>query len=113
MSGRSYFALDFGESGIVSLFFLLGAVSAVGEKRSRPTEVVLSLSSVTSCSSLGQRQFLQIFLKSREQRKEGGTEGGREQREKRKEEESRVEEYVHTIEAETLIMSSKKSIGEK
>ena len=69
MSGRSYFALDFGEGSVVSLVFLLGAVSAVGEKRSRPTEVVLSLSSVTSCSSRGQRQFLQIFLKSGEQMK--------------------------------------------
>lgn len=69
MSGRSYFALDFGEGSVVSLVFLLGAVSAVGEKRSRPTEVVLSLSSVTSCSSRGQRQFLQIFLNSGEQMK--------------------------------------------
>ena len=81
MNGSSYHAFDFDEGCFVSLAFLFGAVSAVGEKRSRPTEVALSISSVTSCSSRGQRQFLQIFLKRGKYRKgegRGRREGGRE-----------------------------------
>jgi len=53
---------DLGEGAIPSLIFLFEAVSAVEEKRIFPTETPSSLSSPTSCSSRGQRQFLQIFL---------------------------------------------------
>ena len=61
---------DLGEGDIPSLIFLFEAVSAVEEKRIFPTETPSSISSPTSCSSRGQRQFLQIFLG------EGGGGGG-------------------------------------